>query len=260
MVADAFLFVFNRALLTYFPSLSLNISLVILYIRYDERSNAETRVTTLATTTTITTLTTRQFVLIGPFKVSIPMASMASMTSLPLGDSRLLETVEETLEQSFKEVQLVAVGPELRANQEFKDAIKILGLSVCYVDAVPDNPSSSSSSKGSNDVRMAYVLSDFQGPVYSTLRSSSAQILGPTLIIQLASMNLEFPNNNRPQYSNSMASVTLCFTGFKVKEELMNLVNLVHHMGGTVRKDMSNSSKVTHLVANHTSGKAIILL
>ena len=178
---------------------------------------------------------------------------MTSMTSLPAGDSRLLETVEETLEQSFKEVQLVAVGPELRANQEFKDAVKKLGLSVCYVDAIPENPSSSKG--GSNDIRMAYVLHDFQGPVYTTLRSSNAQILGPTLVIQLASMNLEFPNNNRPQYSNSMANVTLCFTGFKVKEELMNLVNLVHHMGGTVRKDMSNSSKVTHLVANHTSGK-----
>lgn len=174
------------------------------------------------------------------------------MTSLPPGDSRLLETVEETLEQSFKEVQLVAVGPELRANQAFKDAVRKLGLQVCYVDAVPDNPSSSKG--GANDIRMAYVLFDFNGNIYATLRSSGAQILGPTLVIQLASLNLEFPNNNRPQYSNSMADVTLCFTGFKVKEELMNLVNLVHHMGGTVRKDMSNGSKVTHLVANHTSG------
>ena len=178
---------------------------------------------------------------------------MASMTSLPAGDSRLLETVEETLEQSFKEVQLVAVGPELRANQAFKDAVKKLTLSVCYVDAVPETPSSSKG--GASDVRMAYVLHDFQGPVYSTLRSHGAQILGPAIVIQLAANNLEFPNNNRPQYSNSMANVTLCFTGFKVKEELMNLVNLVHHMGGTVRKDMSNSSKVTHLVANHTSGR-----
>ena len=178
----------------------------------------------------------------------------SSMTSLPAGDSRLLDTVEETLEHSFKEVQLVAVGPEIRANQAFKDAVKKLNLSVVYVDAIPDNPSSSKGG-GANDVRMAYVLHEFQGAIFSTLRSSNAQILGPTLIIQLAAMNLEFPNNNRPQYSNAMANVTLCFTGFKVKEELMNLVNLVHHMGGTVRKDMSNSSKVTHLVANHTSGK-----
>ena len=176
------------------------------------------------------------------------------MTSLPPGDSRLLDTVEETLEHSFKEVQLVAVGPELRANQAFKDAVKKLNLSVCYVDAVPDQPSSSKGG-GPHDVRMAYVLHEFHGGIYTTLRGSNAQILGPTLIIQLASSQLEFPNNNRPQYTNAMANVTLCFTGFKVKEELMNLVNLVHHMGGTVRKDMSNSSKVTHLVANHTSGK-----
>ena len=176
-------------------------------------------------------------------------------SSLPAGDSRLLETVEETLEHSFKEVQLVAVGPEIRANQAFRDAVKKLGLSVCYVDAIPDNPGGGGGGGNkSSDIRMAYVLHDFQGPVYTSLRSSNAQILGPTLVVQLAALNLEFPNNNRPQYSNAMANVTLCFTGFKVKEELMNLVNLVHHMGGTVRKDMSNSSKVTHLVANHTSG------
>jgi hypothetical protein len=172
------------------------------------------------------------------------------MASLAVGDSRLLETVEEIQENSFREIQVVAVGPELRANQAFKDAAKKLGLSVCYVDAIPD-PSRSSSS----DVRMAYVLHEFQGSIYSSLRSNSSQILGPTIIVQLANLSLEFPNNMRPLYSNAMADVTLCFTGFKSKEELSNLVNLVHHMGGTVRKDMANGSKVTHLVANHTSGE-----
>lgn len=33
----------------------------------------------------------------------------------------------------------------------------------------------------------------------------------------------------------------------------VNLVNLVHHMGGTIRKDFS--AKVTHLIAHSTHGE-----
>ena len=135
-------------------------------------------------------------VISGPSFVVVVVVAMAS--SLPAGDSRLLETVEETLEHSFKEVQLVAVGPEIRANQAFRDAVKKLGLSVCYVDAIPDNPGGGGGGNKSSDIRMAYVLHDFQGPVYTSLRSSNAQILGPTLVVQLAALNLEFPNNNSP--------------------------------------------------------------
>ena len=66
-----------------------------------------------------------------------------------------------------------------------------------------------------------------------------------------------------------MANVVLCFTGFRgtgfrgsefkvtgyrVKGELVNLIDLVHHMGGQTRYHISKGSKVTHLVANFTSG------
>ena len=132
-----------------------------------------------------------------------------------------------------------------------------MNLSVDYVDIIPDiDNNSSSSSKGGRD-RVAYVLHEFDGALFSALRSY-ARIFGPTLVIQLAasSLNLELPfHEGRPQYSHAMANTTLCFTGFKDKDELMNLVHLVHHMGGAVYKDISKSSKVTHLVANHTSGQ-----
>ena len=49
-----------------------------------------------------------------------------------------------------------------------------------------------------------------------------------------------------------MTQLIICFTGFTQKEELKRLADLVHHMGGSIRKDFS--SRVTHLVANATSG------
>ncbi|KAK1806114.1 hypothetical protein P4O66_012819 [Electrophorus voltai] len=61
------------------------------------------------------------------------------------------------------------------------------------------------------------------------------------------------PFSSRPLYSATMLNLSLCFTGFRKKEEVVNLVNLVHHMGGIIRKDFS--TKVTHLVAQSTHGE-----
>ena len=50
-----------------------------------------------------------------------------------------------------------------------------------------------------------------------------------------------------------MKDVVICFTGFKRKEQLSLLADLVHHMGGSIRKEFG--PRVTHLVANCTGGK-----
>ena len=60
------------------------------------------------------------------------------------------------------------------------------------------------------------------------------------------------PFSNRPLFCSHMTQLIICFTGFTQKEELKRLADLVHHMGGSIRKDFS--SRVTHLVANATSG------
>lgn len=85
------------------------------------------------------------------------------------------------------------------------------------------------------------------------------------------------PDNVRPLYSLSMRSAFICFTGFRIKEELVSifyvshlciitimyalyasllqthLITLIHHMGGSIRKDMS--ARVTHLIANSSGGE-----
>ena len=51
-----------------------------------------------------------------------------------------------------------------------------------------------------------------------------------------------------------MFGVALCFTGFATKRDSVSqLADLVHFMGGSVRKDISG--KITHVVANLAQGQ-----
>ncbi|XP_065097640.1 protein ECT2 isoform X3 [Paramisgurnus dabryanus] len=99
-----------------------------------------------------------------------------------------------------------------------------------------------------------FVLNDFQAPEYSYLYKNDNRILGPPAVMYCASKGEPLPFSSRPLYSMTMLNLSLCFTGFRRKEEVVNLVNLVHHMGGTIRKDF-DSAKVTHLIAHSTHGE-----
>ncbi|XP_046713826.1 protein ECT2 isoform X2 [Silurus meridionalis] len=98
-----------------------------------------------------------------------------------------------------------------------------------------------------------FVLKDFQSPDYSYLYKNDNRILGPPVVLHCAGKGEPLPFSSRPLYSTTMLNLSLCFTGFRKKEEVVNLVNLVHHMGGTIRKDFS--AKVTHLIAHSTHGE-----
>ncbi|XP_072379786.1 protein ECT2 isoform X1 [Diabrotica undecimpunctata] len=97
-----------------------------------------------------------------------------------------------------------------------------------------------------------YVVKEFDGDVFNVLFKSKQQILGSVALKQLAVKKEKIPCNTRPLYNLAMTGVIVCFTGFREKEELAKLVTLLHHMGGSIRKDMS--SKVTHLIANVSGG------
>ncbi|TRY58697.1 hypothetical protein DNTS_023107 [Danionella cerebrum] len=99
-----------------------------------------------------------------------------------------------------------------------------------------------------------FVLKDFQAPEYSYLYKNDSRILGPPAVMHCASKGEPLPFSSRPLYSMTMLNLSLCFTGFRKKDEVVSLVNLVHHMGGTIRKDF-DSTKVTHLIARSTHGE-----
>ncbi|XP_078521572.1 protein ECT2 [Lissotriton helveticus] len=104
----------------------------------------------------------------------------------------------------------------------------------------------------SPEFETVFVLSDFQNPVFNHLYKAECRILGPPIVLYCSQKGEPLPFTSRPLYSPSMLNLVLCFTGFRRKDELVRLVNLVHHMGGTIKRDFS--SKVTHLVASSTHG------
>uniref|UniRef100_A0A182QYH4 Protein ECT2 n=1 Tax=Anopheles farauti TaxID=69004 RepID=A0A182QYH4_9DIPT len=98
-----------------------------------------------------------------------------------------------------------------------------------------------------------FVLDDFQGPVYDAINKAKQRILGPPALQQAVRFSDGLVWNNRPVYNYCMRGVITCFTGLRKKDELTQLVHLIHSMGGSIRKGMD--TKVTHLICNSSGGE-----
>ncbi|XP_011502842.1 PREDICTED: protein ECT2 isoform X2 [Ceratosolen solmsi marchali] len=98
-----------------------------------------------------------------------------------------------------------------------------------------------------------FILKKFEGTEYDVLYKSAHRILGPTALLQLAEKKESLPSINRPMYTQTLLGTVVVFTGFRKKDELTKLVNMIHFMGGSIRKEMG--SKVTHLIANCCGGE-----
>ncbi|XP_063700472.1 protein ECT2 isoform X2 [Culicoides brevitarsis] len=98
-----------------------------------------------------------------------------------------------------------------------------------------------------------FVLDDFEGNNYSKINHAKQKILGPPALKYAVESGEGLPNNNRPIYNYAMRGTTTCFTGIRQKNVLIRLVNLIHFMGGSIRKDMN--TKVTHLICNSSIGE-----
>ncbi|XP_015113709.1 protein ECT2 isoform X4 [Diachasma alloeum] len=98
-----------------------------------------------------------------------------------------------------------------------------------------------------------FILREFEGPEYETLHKSAHRILGPTALLQLADKKESLPSINRPMYTRAMLGTVIVFTGFRKKDELTRLINMIHCMGGSIRKEVG--AKVTHLIANCCGGE-----
>ncbi|XP_033226947.1 protein ECT2 isoform X5 [Belonocnema kinseyi] len=98
-----------------------------------------------------------------------------------------------------------------------------------------------------------FILKHFEGHEYEVLHKSAHRILGPTALVQLAEKKESLPSNNRPMFTQAMKGTVVVFTGFRMKDELTKLINMIHNMGGSIRKEMG--AKVTHLIANCCGGE-----
>ena len=93
-----------------------------------------------------------------------------------------------------------------------------------------------------------FVCEDFSSGIYDKLHKKRCKIVGAPYVISMYRLRKELPELHRPIYNRAMIGVCLCFTGFKNKEEMSRLCRLVHHMGGSVKKEFSG--QITHLVAS----------
>lgn len=98
-----------------------------------------------------------------------------------------------------------------------------------------------------------FVMNEFDGASFDAIRKTKHRIYGPTALKQVAQSDKGLTYVNRPIYNFAMKGVITCFTGIRKKDELTRLVNLIHAMGGSIRKELN--SRVTHLICNTSSGE-----
>ncbi|XP_028856552.1 protein ECT2 isoform X2 [Denticeps clupeoides] len=170
-------------------------------------------------------------------------------------DSRLAETSKEhafpDLASEYEELpkvetRVVLLG-EAGGNADLVKALQDINMPCIKTNDVRQFDGENA------EFESVFVLSNFKSPDYDFLYQNDKRILGPPVVLHCAAREEPLPFSSRPLYSTTMLNVSLCFTGFRKKDEVVNLVNLVHHMGGTIRKDFS--AKVTHLIAHSTHGE-----
>ncbi|KAM4695432.1 protein ECT2 isoform 1-T2 [Discoglossus pictus] len=187
--------------------------------------------------------------------VLAPAAGRSLLADSSLFDSKITETSKENqftgttdLDEEMPQIETrVVLVEDAGKNEELIKALEEIKVPCLKTDSVEEFLNSDSP-----EFETVYVISEFQNPSYRYLYKADCRVLGPPIILYCAQRGEPLPFTCRPLYCASMLNLVLCFTGFRQKEELVKLVNLVHHMGGTIRKDFS--SKVTHLVANSTHG------
>lgn len=104
-----------------------------------------------------------------------------------------------------------------------------------------------------DNIEQVFVCEPFEGEDFELLRKEEQRIIGPPIVHACAKQEQPLPYNSRPLYCSVMSNLVICFTGFRKKEELGRLCNLVHHMGGSIRREFSG--RVTQLVANSIHGQ-----
>ncbi|KHJ39950.1 BRCA1 protein [Trichuris suis] len=183
--------------------------------------------------------------------IPLPLSAIVSMANAgeslncdePMDESiRTNQTADSLPPQSDAELKSVCLVGNARFIECLKEVLqKHVGLPVYESERGVDYI---------HEKDMAFVLNDFSGPDFSYLYHAGHRIYGPTIIFESAQAKSPLPLKSRPLYCNAMKDVTICFAGFSDKKTLVRYVDLVHYMGGSVRRNFTLS--VTHIVANTT--------
>ncbi|XP_061681530.1 protein ECT2 isoform X2 [Syngnathoides biaculeatus] len=164
-------------------------------------------------------------------------------------DAKLVNSLQAV---RVMEVPVVKIGGAQSCPEEKIIIKSIVNMEITLPFTITDNIQEFSEEENT-EFETVFVLTDFKSPDYRDLYKRDHRIIGPPVVLRCVLKEEPIPFSCRPLYSTTMMNLSLCFTGFRNKEELKNLVSLVHHMGGIIRKDFS--TKVTHLIAHSTHGE-----
>lgn len=157
-------------------------------------------------------------------------------------------SLREGSNSSTMETRLCVVGKENGENQKLMQAVQALKIPVTVSDNVKE-----ALQTATDNIEIVFVCDPFEGEDFEHLRKEEQRIIGPPIVHGCAKQEQPLPYSSRPLYCTIMSNNIVCFTGFRKKEELGRLCNLVHHMGGSIRREFSG--RVTQLVANSIHGQ-----
>ncbi|KRY20657.1 Protein ECT2 [Trichinella patagoniensis] len=176
---------------------------------------------------------------------TFPMLTNDEHIACSVLESEQIENDEKTIKginQTEDEIRAICLVGSVAHDDKLKEVLKTVFNLLVY-----------ESEKGVEYISqkdVAFVLENFCGPDFNYLYHAGRRIFGPTIIFESSQSSAKLPIKSRPLYCNAMKEVTVCFAGLHDKKVLSNVVDLVHHMGGSVRKNFTMS--VTHVVTNTT--------
>ncbi|XP_065055879.1 protein ECT2-like [Rhopilema esculentum] len=169
----------------------------------------------------------------------------------PLSSARVYNGIDESIASSVTSLYSDSDQPEKKSfcltngiflsDKLLLEAIR--GLNGDFKCILPEELDQYSAEKKKH----YFICEDFGNEIYTTLHKKRCLIVGAPYIISTYRIQKDLPDLHRPVYNRAMFGVCLCFTGFRSKEEMSRLCRLVHHMGGSIKKEFSG--QITHLVA-----------
>lgn len=95
-----------------------------------------------------------------------------------------------------------------------------------------------------------YVVESFDESIFIQLKDEeNIYIISSELVLNCAERKIDIPvpRRNRPLYSQHLSSAVICFVGGTRREIHTKFSDIVHYLGGSVRKDYGD--QVTHVVS-----------
>lgn len=175
----------------------------------------------------------------------VNMDNLKSMEKVPSGINESIASSTTSIyseSDALEKVSFCLTSGIFLSDKLLLEAIR--GLNGEFRCILPDEIEEYSNEKD----KYYFVCEDFSSGIYDKLHKKRCKIVGAPYVISMYRLSRELPELHRPIYNRAMIGVCLCFTGFKNKEEMSRLCRLVHHMGGSVKKEFSG--QITHLVAS----------